>query len=165
MFYGVAIGSFAFCHTVITLVAILAGLVVLAGMLGNQRRDAAHHVFLLFSALTAVTGFLLPFQSATQPSMIVGYILSAAVLLAVLGRYGFGLRGAWRVVYVVTAVLALYLNLFVFVVQTFVKVPALHAIAPGVPPGGPIFGAVQLAVLIALVVAGYLAVRRFRPRT
>jgi hypothetical protein len=164
MFYGVAIGSFAFFHTVITLVALAAGLLTLFAMLRNDRANAMTAVFLLFGALTAITGFLLPFQSARQPSMVVGYILSVAVVLAVLGRYAFALRGAWRPVYVIAAVLSLYLNSFVFVTQTFIKVPALHTIAPGAPPSGPVFGAVQLVVLGCFVVAGYLGVRRFRPR-
>ena len=60
--------------------------------------------------------------------------------------------------------LALYLNSFVFVTQTFIKVPALHAIAPGAPPTGPVFTAVQGLVLIFYIVTGYLSVRRFKPR-
>jgi hypothetical protein len=164
MFYGVAIGSFAFFHTVITLVALVAGLLTLFAMLRNDRANTMTAVFLLFGALTAITGFLLPFQSATQPSMVVGYILSVAVLLAVLGRYLFSVRGVWRPVYVVAAVLSLYLNSFVFVTQTFIKVPALHAIAPGTPPAGTVFTAVQGLVLLFYIATGYLSVRRFKPR-
>ena len=96
MFYGVAIGSFAFFHTVITLVALVAGLLTLFAMLRNERPGLMTTVFLLFSALTAITGFLLPFQSALQPSMVVGYILSVAVLLAVLGVRPMSSRRCWR---------------------------------------------------------------------
>ena len=164
MFYGVAIGSFAFFHTLITLVALVAGLLALFAMLRNDRANGITLVFLLFGALTAITGFLLPFQSALQPSMVVGYILSVAVLAAVVARYTFAMRGVWRPVYVVASVLSLYLNSFVFVTQTFIKVPALHAIAPGAPPTGPVFTAVQGIVLLFFIVAGYLSTRRFRPR-
>ncbi|MEI9995861.1 MAG: hypothetical protein WDM91_14790 [Rhizomicrobium sp.] len=163
MLFGTAFGSFAFYHTLITLVAIVSGLVMLAGLLGNRRQDGVHHVFLLFSVLTAVTGFLLPYKGIT-PAVAVGIVLSVLLIPALAGRYLFAMRGAWRPVYIVTAVAALYLNCFVLVVQSFVKFPALHALAPGNPPGGPVFGATQGIVLIAFVVAGYLAVRRFRPR-
>jgi hypothetical protein len=73
------------------------------------------------------------------------------------------MAGAWRWIYVVTALASLYLNCFVLVVQSFLKVPALHALAPAVPPAGPIFGATQGAVLLFFIVTGFLATRRFHP--
>lgn len=163
MFFGIPVQSFVFVHTLITLIAIASGLVMLAGMLGNKRRDMAHMVFLLFSVLTAVTGFMIQFTPVT-PAVTFGFLLSAVLVVALAGRYVFGMAGAWRWIYVVTAVFALYLNCFVLVVQSFLKVPALHALAPGVPPGGPLFGAVQGVVLLIFVVTGFLAVRRFHPR-
>ena len=163
MFFGIPVASFVFVHTLITLVAIVAGLVMLYGMLGNRRMDGVHHVFLLFSVLTAVTGFMLGIKPVT-PAVTLGVILSVVLLFALVARYMQGMRGAWRWIYVVTAVLSLYLNCFVLVVQSFLKVPALHALVPSVPPGGPLFGAVQGAVLLFFVVTGFLAVRRFHPR-
>jgi hypothetical protein len=163
MFFGIAVASFVFVHTLITLVAIVAGLVMLYGMLGNRRMDGVHSVFLLFSVLTAVTGFMLQFTPVT-PAVIFGFVLSVLLVFALVARYLQRMMGAWRWIYVVTAVASLYLNCFVLVVQSFVKVPALHALAPGVPPGGPLFGAVQGAVLLVFVVTGFLAVRRFHPR-
>jgi len=163
MFFGIPIASFVFIHTLITLVAIVSGLVMLSGMLsGGRRGSATHTVFLLFSVLTAITGFMIQVKPVT-PAVILGVLLSVLLIIALAARYLFGLRGAWRSIYVVTAVAALYFNCFVLVVQSFQKVPALHAIAPGVPPAGPVFGATQGVVLIAFVVAGFLAVRRFRP--
>lgn len=163
MFFGIPIDSFVFVHTLITLVAIVAGLVMLAGMLRNARDDLAHTVFLLFSVLTAITGFMIQVTPVT-PAVILGVLLSLALIVALVARYAYRMRGAWRWIYVVAAIASLYFNCFVLVVQSFQKVPALHAIAPGIPPAGPVFAATQGLVLIALVVAGFLAVRRFRPR-
>ena len=162
MFFGIALNSFIFVHTLITLIAIAAGLAMLAGMLRNQRMDMVHSVFLLFSVLTAVTGFVIQFAPVT-PAVIFGLLLSALLAVALVARYVQQLAGAWRWIYVVTALASLYLNCFVLVVQSFLKVPALHALVPGVPPAGPLFGAVQGAVLLLFVVAGFLAVRRFHP--
>jgi hypothetical protein len=71
------------------------------------------------------------------------------------------MAGRWRATYVVTAVIGLYLNVFVLVVQLFTKVDALAAMT-GVPPAGPVFGGVQLAILIGFIAAGWRAVKRYR---
>ncbi|MEI9990774.1 MAG: hypothetical protein WDM86_12115 [Rhizomicrobium sp.] len=163
MFFGIPIGSFVFVHTLITLVAIVAGLIMLAGMLRNARQDSVHAIFLLFSVLTAITGFVIQVSPVT-PAVIVGGVLSILLAIALAARYVGGMAGAWRWIYVVTAVASLYLNCFVLVVQSFLKVPALHRLVPSVPPAGPIFGGTQAVVLIAFVIAGVFAVRRFRPR-
>jgi hypothetical protein len=162
MFFGIPVGSFVFIHTMITLVAIVTGLLAQFGLLRNQRMNTMTAVFLLFSVLTAITGFMIQVKPVT-PAVIVGVILSVLLIFALTGRYLFGLRGAWRWVYVATATASLYLNCFVLVVQSFLKVPALHAIVPAVPPAGPAFGATQAVVLILFIVAGYLGVRRFHP--
>ena len=163
MFFGIAIHSFVFVHTLITLVAIAAGLAMLVGMLRNARMDLAHAIFLVFSVLTAITGFMIQVTPAT-PAVLVGAVLSLLLVVALAARYLYRTRGAWRWIYVVTAVASLYLNCFVLVFQSFLKVPALHRLVPSVPPSGPVFGATQAIVLIAFIVAGFLAVRRFRPR-
>lgn len=163
MFYGTEIGSFNFIHTVITLVAIATGLIAQFGLLRNDRMNGMTAVFLLFSALTAVTGFIIQ-TSPVTPAVLTGVVLSIALLFALPARYLFNLRGMWRWIYVVTATISLYLNCFVLVVQSFLKFPALHAIAPGTPPSGPVFGATQAVVLILFIIAGYLGVRRFHPR-
>ncbi|MEI9886289.1 MAG: hypothetical protein WDN08_07250 [Rhizomicrobium sp.] len=163
MFFGIPVDSFVFVHTLITLVAIVAGLVMLWGMLRNERMDLVHTIFLLFSVLTAATGFILQVTPVT-PAVATGVVLSVALVAALAARYGYRLAGSWRWIYVVGAVLSLYLNCFVLVVQSYLKVPALHALAPGLPPAGPVFGATQAAVLVAFIVAGYFAVRRFHPR-
>ncbi|MEJ1967472.1 MAG: hypothetical protein WDN03_02360 [Rhizomicrobium sp.] len=151
--------TFTNIHVAITLVAIVAGLIWLYGLLRNGRMPAITAVFLLFTVLTSLTGFLFPFHGVT-PAIIVGIISCVLLALALAGLYLFHLAGAWRWIYVVTAVMSLYLNCFVLVVQSFQKVPALHVLAP--TGAGPVFGAAQLIVLVAFAVAGYLGVRRFR---
>jgi len=163
MFFGIPIGSFVFVHTLITLVAIASGLAMLSAMLRNQREDIAHTVFLLFSVLTAITGFMIQVTPVT-PAVAVGAVLSVLLVIALAARYFYRMQGIWRPIYIVTATTSLYLNCFVLVFQSFLKVPALHALVPSIPPSGPIFGATQAMVLIAFVIAGYFATRRFRPR-
>jgi hypothetical protein len=162
MFLGIPIFSLVFVHTLITLAAIVSGLIMLFAMLGNRRREGATNLFLVFSVLTAITGFIIQTVPVT-PAVITGVILSIALVPALLARQVFRYAGIWRPVWVVTAFLSLYLNCFVLVVQTFQKVPSLHAIAPGIPPTGPLFGATQGVVLLFFIVSGFLALRRFRP--
>jgi hypothetical protein len=151
---------FTFVHVVITLIGILSGLIVLYGMLNNDRMDGVTAIFLLFTVLTSVTGFLFPIHGLT-PALILGMISMAVLAVAIAARYAFAMRGAWRWVYVVTAVIAQYFNSFVLVVQSFLKIPALHALAP--QGSEPPFAAAQGLVLLFYVVTGYLAVKRFRP--
>jgi hypothetical protein len=155
--------TYTLIHVAITLIAIVAGLIALGGMLRNERMDGISGIFLLFTVLTSLTGFLFPFHGMT-PAIMLGIISCIALIFALAGRYTFRMRGAWRWIYVVTAVASLYFNCFVLVVQSFQKIAALSKLAPGVPPSGPVFGAVQGLVLIGFVVAGFLATRRFHPR-
>jgi hypothetical protein len=160
MIFGMT--PFVAFHTAITLVAIVSGLLMLAAMLRNGRADGMTLTFLVFSVATAVTGFMIQTHPAT-PAVSLGMILSVLLVFALAARYVFAMRGAWRWIYIIAATIALWSNCFVLVVQTFQKVPALHAIAPGIPPTGPLFNAVQGIVLIGFVVAGYVSLRRFRP--
>ncbi len=122
-------------------------------------------IFLLFTILTSATGFLIPplLSEKLLPSHIVGALSLVLLAIACIALYGMKLSGAWRWIYAVTALLSLYLNVFVLVIQGFLKVPALHALAPGEPPGGPVFAVVQLIVLVFFVIVIIGAVRRFRP--
>jgi hypothetical protein len=158
MIFGLTL--FTFVHVVITLVAMAAGLVAIFGMIGNNRTDAMTGTFLLFTVLTSVTGFLFPIHGLT-PALILGIMSMLVLAIALAARYVFAMRGAWRWVFVVTAVIAQYFNSFVLVVQSFLKFPALHALAP--QGNEPPFAIAQGAVLLFYVVIGYLAVRRFRP--
>jgi hypothetical protein len=149
-------------HLAISLAAIVAGLPVLAAMLKGRTPVTLTGVFLGLTVLTSATGFLFHNEHVT-PAMIVGAISLLILAVALFALYGRHLAGRWRGAYVITAILALYLNVFVLVVQSFIKIPALHALAPAIPPAGPVFGAVQGVVLIAFLAAGWVAVRAGRP--
>ena len=145
-------------HLAISLAAIVTGLPVLAAMLKGQTPVTLTGIFLGLTVLTSVTGFLFKNEHVT-PAMIVGTISLIILAVALFALYGRRLAGRWRTAYVITAILALYLNVFVLVIQSFIKIPALHALAPAVPPAGPVFGAVQGVVLLAFVAAGWVAVK------
>jgi hypothetical protein len=80
--------------------------------------------------------------------------------VAILARYAMHLAGAWRGTYVVSAAVALYLNVFVLVAQAFMKVPALKALAP--TQKEPPFLVAQLTVMALFVVLTVFAVKKFR---
>ena len=150
--------AYTLIHVVISLIGIVTGLVVLAGLLSGKRLDSWTAVFLLTTTATSLTGFGFPFEQLL-PSHIVGAISLVVLALAILARYTYRLDGAWRTTYVVTAVAALYLNVFVLVVQLFLKVPALNALAP--TQSEPPFAIAQSLVLLVFVVLGVAAVKRF----
>ena len=147
-------------HVIISLLGILAGFVVITGMLNADPMDGWTQFFLWTTVLTSVTGFMFPFQRLL-PSHIFG-VISLVVLAAVIyARYPGQLAGGWRLTYVIGAVVAQYLNVFVLVVQMFQKIPALKKFAP--TQKEPPFALTQLAVLIAFVALGILAATRFHP--
>jgi hypothetical protein len=158
MILGLSIQNFTTLHVVISLIAIAAGLVVVYGMLKSQRMPLLTALFLLTTILTSVTGLLFPIAAFT-PALAVGVVSLVVLLGAVLALYAFRLGGAWRWIYVVTAILALYLNVFVLVVQGFQKVPVLHALAPTQSESA--FIVAQTVVLIVFLVVGYFAVKHF----
>lgn len=146
-------------HVVISLVGIFSGFVVLFGLLTDKRLDGWTALFLVTTVLTSVTGFFFPVHHF-MPSHAVGIISLLALALAIYARYKRDLTGAWRKTYVITAVAALYFNVFVAVVQSFLKIPALKELAPTqteLP-----FKLTQLVVLILFLFLGVLAVLRFR---
>ena len=147
-------------HTLISFVAIFTGLIVLFGMLAGERLDGWTKWFLITTVLTSVTGFFFPFHGFT-PAHGVGIMSLLLLAVAIFARYPRQLAGAWRWIYVVTAVIALYLNVFVGVVQAFLKVPALHVMAP--TQTEPPFKLTQLVVLTLFIVLGIVAAIRFRP--
>jgi hypothetical protein len=160
MILGMSTSTFTFVHVLLSLVGIGSGVVVLFGLLAHKRLDGWTAVFLATTVATSVTGFGFPFDHLL-PSHKVGIISLALLTLAIVARYPFRLGGAWRRVYVICAVMSLYLNVFVGVVQAFLKVPALKAIAP--TQAEPPFAVAQLVVLALFVVLGVFAVIRFRP--
>jgi hypothetical protein len=159
---GLSLAVFTNLHVVISLIAIAAGLIVMFAMLGSNKMPSLTGLFLLFTILTNVTGLMFPFEKLL-PSHILSIISLVLLLIACITLYGTKLGGASRWIYVVTALVSLYINVFVLVTQGFLKIPALHALAPGNPPNGPAFAVVQGIVLLFFVVMITGAVRRFRP--
>jgi len=147
-------------HVLISLIGIFTGLVVLVGMLAGKRLKGWTKWFLATTVLTSVTGFFFPFHGFT-PAIGLGIISLIVLAVAIYARYPRQLAGAWRWIYVVTAVIALYFNGFVGVVQSFEKIPASHALAP--TQTEPPFKITQLAVLALFILLGILAVMQFRP--
>jgi hypothetical protein len=157
--FGMALATYTLVHVLISLVGIASGLVVLFGLVTAKRLEGWTAFFLATTVATSVTGYGFPFEHLL-PSHIVGAISLVVLAVAIAARYGFGMRGAWRYVYVVTATLALYLNVFVGVVQSFLKIPALRALAP--KQTEPPFVVSQGLVLVLFVVLAIVAAVRFR---
>jgi hypothetical protein len=162
MMLGLSLPTFTILHVIISLVGIVSGLVVLFGLLGSRPAPGWTGLFLVTTILTSVTGFGFPFTQLL-PSHMIGILSLVLLAIACIALYGMKLSGAWRWIYAVTAMIALYLNIFVLIIQGFLKIPALTALAPGNPPSGPVFAVVQGVVLIIFVIAIIGAVRRFRP--
>jgi hypothetical protein len=162
MVLGMSLSAFTMVHVVISLIGIVSGFVVLSGLLGSNRMAGMTALFLLTTILTNATGFLFPFEKLL-PSHIIAILSLVLLAIACIALYAMKLAGGWRWIYVVTAMVSLYLNVFVLVIQSFLKIPALTALAPGNPPAGPVFAVVQGIALVFFVVVIIGAVRRFRP--
>jgi hypothetical protein len=146
-------------HVVISLIGIVSGFVVTFGLLRSQRMDGLTALFLVTTVATSASGFLFPFHKLL-PSHILGVISLVLLAFAIAGRYAFHLAGAWRRVYSVTAVLSLWLNVFVLIAQLFLKVPALHPLAP--TGSEPPFLIAQTVVMIIFIALAVLAAKNFR---
>ena len=158
MIWGLTIETFTRVHVLVSLIGIASGLIVLFGLLASKRLDGWTLFFLATTAATSITGFAFPFDHLL-PSHKVGVVSLVVLVVAIVARYGRHLAGAWRRIYVVSAAIALYLNVFVGVVQAFMKVPALNALAP--QQTEPPFLIAQLVVLLLFVVLTVAAARRF----
>ena len=162
MILGMSLATFTTVHVIISLIAIVSGILVLFGILGSSRMPGLTAIFLLFTILTSVTGFMFPFEMLL-PSHILAILSLVLLGIACVALYAMKLAGAWRPIYVVTALGSLYLNVFVLVTQVFLKTPALHELAPGNPPNGPAFAVAQGVVLVFFVVMIVAVWRRFKP--
>jgi len=149
MVVGMSLSTFTAVHVIISLIGIVSGFIVLSGFLSAKRLNGLTALFLLTTVLTSVTGFGFPFDHLL-PSHKVGIISLVVLAIAILARYSFHMAGKWRWIYVVTAMIALYLNVFVLVVQSFEKVPSLKAMAP--TQSEPPFLVAQLVVLALFIV-------------
>jgi hypothetical protein len=165
MILGMSVGTFVQVHVVISLIGIAAGLIVMFGMLGSKRQPGLTAIFLLTTILTSATGFLIPplVSEKLLPSHMIGGLSLVLLAIACVALYVMKQQGAWRWIYALTALVSLYLNVFVLIIQSFLKVPALHALAPSVPPAEPPFAIVQGIVLVFFVVVIIGVIRRYRP--
>jgi uncharacterized membrane protein SirB2 len=160
MILGMSLGTFTAVHEVISLIGIAGGLIVVVGMLSASRLPGWTALFLTTTVLTSVTGFFFP-AAQVLPSHIVGVISLVVLTITLVALYRKRLAGSWRWIYVAGAILTLYLNSFVGVVQEFLKVPALNRLAP--TQSEPPFLVAQLTVVALFVVLGIRAVAKFRP--
>ncbi|PYV99253.1 MAG: hypothetical protein DMG89_08525 [Acidobacteria bacterium] len=161
MILGMSTATYTVLHVVLSLLGIVSGFVVIFGLIRNRRLDSWTSVFLASTALTSISGFGFPFEHLL-PSHKVGIVSLLVLAVTIPARYVFHLTGRWRSTYVVGAAIALYLNVFVFVVQAFLKVPALKALAP--TQTEPPFVVAQLMVLAVFIALSVLAVKRFRDK-
>lgn len=168
MILGMSIAAFTQLHVIISLIAIISGIIVVFGMLSARRMPGMTALFLITTAATSVTGFLFatPVDAprvigSFDPAKVIGAISLIFLLLAVLALYSYKLAGSWRGIYVVSAIVALYFNCFVLVVQSFQKIPLFHALAP--TQKEPPFAVAQAILLILFVGLGTAAFRKFKP--
>ena len=157
MIFGMT--PFTFVHVAVSVVGIASGLVVLVGLMTGKALAGWTALFLITTVATNVSGFGFPFGTFL-PSHWIGVMSLVVLAVAIVARYPLRLARAWRWIYVVSAVTALYLNVFVLVVQLFRKVPALQALAP--TQSEPPFQFTQLLVLVLFAVLGVFAVKGFR---
>jgi hypothetical protein len=146
-------------HVALSLAAIASGFVLLFGMIANSRLDGWTAFFLASTVATSATGFGFPIRGTT-PGIAFGIVSLAVLAVVIYARYQRHLAGGWRQVYVIGAVFAFYLNFVVMIVQSFQKVAPLHALAPN--QNEPPFVAAQVVSMVAFIVLGALAVKKFR---
>jgi hypothetical protein len=150
--------TFTLLHVLVSIIGVLAGMVVVGGLMAGARFEGWNATFLITTALTNISGFFFPFVRLL-PSHIVGIISLVILPVAVVARYPRKLEGSWRSVYAVAAVTVLYLNVFVLMVQLFQKTPGLIVLAP--TQKSPAFVITQLILLLMFVGIGRAV---FRPR-
>ena len=153
---GLDLSTFTNVHVVISLIGIVSGFIVMAGLMTAKRMDGMTAIFLVTTVLTSVTGFMFPFREVL-PAHIIGGLSLVALAVTIVARYSFHLAGGWRSTYAAGAVASQYLNVFVLVAQIFRQVPALHALAP--TESEPPFLAAELVVLAIFVALGVRCVK------
>jgi len=162
MILGISTSLYTNIHVVISLIAIVTGFIAVCEMIQNKRLGVWNAIFIWTTVATSVTGFGFPFGGIT-PGIVVGVISLVFLAVALYAFYGQHVARAWRWIYVVTAIVALWFNVFVLIVQSFQKIAFLKALAP--TQSEPPFQIAQAAALVLIVVLAVVAVRKFRPMT
>ena len=163
MILGMSLQTFTLLHVVLSLAGITTGILVVGGMLRGEREEGWTAIFLVTTVLTSVTGFMFPGPIVPTPAQIFGFISLIVLMPTLIALYVYDLAGFWRWVYIPGALLSLYLNVFVLVVQAFQKVSFLQPLAP--TQAEMPFLVAQAVVLVLFFVLGALALRRFKPET
>jgi len=168
MILGMSVAAFTQLHVIISLIAIISGIIAAFGLLRSRLMPAMTTLFLLTTVATSVTGFMFPTPAdaphvigSLDPPKIIGAISLILLILAILALYSYKLAGSWRGIYVISAIVALYFNCFVLVVQSFQKIAFFHALAP--TQKEPPFAVAQAILLILFVGLVIAALRKFRP--
>jgi len=161
MVLGMLVATYTLIHVLISVVGIATGLIVLIGMLSSKKLNRWTGLFLTTTVLTSITGYGFPFTKLL-PSHVVGAISLVLLAVAIFALYRRRLNGAWRSIYVVSSLMALYLNVFVAIIQAFLKVPALKQLAP--TQKEPPFQITQLFILVVFVILITITIKRFRPK-
>ena len=159
MFIYFVSDAFINLHVALSLVGIASGLIAVFGLMAGKLLPGWTPLFLSSTLATSVSGFGIP-APHLLPSHYTGFISLAVLAIAFVALYWGRLAGAWRWIYAVTAVVALYLNVFVLVVQTFRKVPDLRALAP--TESEPPFLYAQIATLALFAIFAIIAAIRLR---
>ena len=170
MILGMSVAAFTQLHVIISLIAIISGIIVAISMLNARLMPGMTTLFLITTVATSVTGFMFPTPvdaprvlGSLDPAKVIGLISLIFLALAIIGLYSYKLAGAWRGLYVISAIIALYFNCFVLVVQSFQKIAFFHALAP--TQKEPPFAVAQGILLIVFVGLGIAAFKKFRPLT
>jgi hypothetical protein len=151
--------TFTWIHVILSLVALVSGLVVVIGLIGAKKLDGWTALYLASSVATSATGFGFPFDHFL-PSHWIGVISLVLLAVAILARYVLRLAGAWRWIYVISLVTTVFFMVFVTIAQAFQKAPALKALAP--TQSEPPFAVAELAALVVFVGLAVAAVKKFR---
>jgi len=159
MILGLSIPTFTLLHTVLSLVGIVAGLVVVGGLVTGTRLDRWAAVFVVTTVLANASGFGFPFVKLIA-SHVVGIVSLVVLAGVIVADYVKHLAGVWRTTYAVGVVLATYLNVFVLVAQLFKRIPVLFLLAP--TQSEPPFALTQVLVMALFVWLGVGAVKGFR---
>ena len=168
MILGMSVSAFTQLHVIISLIAIISGVLAALGMLNARLMPGMTTLFLILTVATSVTGFMFPTPvdaprviGSLDPPKVIGVISLIFLALAILALYSYKLAGSWRGIYVISAIIALYFNCFVLVVQSFQKIAFFHALAP--TQKEPPFAVAQAILLVLFVGLGIAAFRKFRP--
>lgn len=151
---------FILIHVFLSVIGIVAGLVVVGGLMAGTHFKRWTALFLASTLLTSATGYGFP-SIEILPAHIVGAISLVALAGAIAALYWKRLNGGWRRAFVVLSVLALYLNVFVLMAQLFQKIPAMAVLAS--TSSAPVFGVTQALVLVLFIGLGWTTARRFGP--